>query len=280
MPRNRELSRAINRISWGIVNTISGLLLYQLAFGIALLTTSGGKNAATAGKVAFQADNISDRLFATLNPEQLKSALQNLKRKGLIETIKGKRYELKITRLGLERLEKDLPAYREERWWDKRIYLVNYDIEESEKDLRKQLRSYLLSIGCAQLQKSTYLAVYNPRGLLRTWVSGHLRTGEILVSDLGPDGSLGDKPLPDLVSEAFWLPRLNSDYAKFLHDYSLSSKADPLLKTQAAFCFNGILERDPQLPFELLPDWWLGDEAYDRYKSIVGNSFLSSPKSI
>ncbi len=271
MARNPDLKRTISRITWGVTKTLTGLILYQVALGVAVATTGGGKSSRTAGEAIKNADVISDSLFIALNPDQWQSAYQNLRRRGLINSIKGKNYEVLITKRGLKKLGEEIPVYQEDRPWDKRIYLITYDIEEEDKELRNDLRKYLKEIGCAQLQKSTYLAVYNPRGLLRKWVGRRMRTGDILVSDLGPDGSLGDRPLQELVADAYRLTKLNLDYGGFLEEFSQADKDSQLQKQQAFFRYSGILAQDPQLPFELLPDWWLGDKAFRLYRRLVGN---------
>lgn len=271
MPRNPDLKRTISRVTWGVTKTVAGLILYQVALGVAVATTGGGKSSRTASEAIKNADAISDSLFVALDPDQWQSAWQNLRRRGLVNSIKGKQYEGLITERGLKRLEQEIPVYQEDRPWDKRIYLITYDIEEEDKDLRNDLRKYLKEIDCAELQKSTYLAVYNPRGLLREWLGGRLRSGDILVSDLGPDGSLGDRPLIELVADAYQLTKLNSDYGGFLEEFSHADKDNQLLKQQVFFRYSSVLAQDPQLPFELLPDWWLGDKAFRLYRRIVGD---------
>lgn len=271
MSKNRELRRLVNKISWGVVETLSGLILYQLALGIAIATTSGGKSSRTASKSIEEADLLSDRLMVEFSPDKLRSAFYQLKRKGLINTIKGKRYEGEVTECGLKKLQQELSDYREERPWDKRVYLVTYDIEEKDWRLRKQLYRYLRQIGCAPLQKSTFISVYNPRGLIQIWRKNHPIFGDILVSDLGPDGALGDRPLPDIVREAYELDRINIKYGEFLRNYPESSKNNSEQRQAAFFSYNAILREDPQLPFELLFDDWLGDRAYRRYRKIVGD---------
>lgn len=269
--RNPDIGRTINRVTWGVTKNLSELLLCQIAFGLAALTTTGGKNSRTAGRIIYNAGEIGEELVKFFDPEQMQSAFQNLRRKGLIESVEGKLYEAKITELGLKKLEEKMPAYKDNRPWDKRIYLVNYDIEEVNKGLRQKLRKYLLSIGCVQLQKSTYLTIFNPRGLLKTWIQDYLQSGEILVSDLGPNGSMGDKPLNEIVIEAYGLNQLNAEYSSFLDNYPPSAKNNSATKTQAIFCYQSILQKDPQLPFELLPDWWFGDKAWRRYRKIISN---------
>lgn len=271
MPRNPDLKRTISRVTWGVTKTVAGLILYQVALGVAVATTGGGKSSRTAGEAIKNADAISDSLFVALDPDQWQSAWQNLRRRGLVNSIKGKQYEGLITERGLKRLQQEIPVYQEDRPWDRRIYLITYDIEEEDKDLRNDLRKYLKEIGCAELQKSTYLAVYNPRGLLRTWLGRRMRTGDVLVSDLGPDGSLGDRPLVELVADAFRLSKLNLDYGGFLAEFSQVDENNQLQKQQAFFRYTSILADDPQLPFELLPDWWLGDKAFRLFHQLVGD---------
>lgn len=271
MARNPDLKRTISRITWGVTKTLTGLILYQLALGVAVATTGGGKSSRTAGDAIKNVDKISDSLFVALNPDQWQSAWQNLRRRGLINAIRGKQYEALITKRGLKKLDEEIPVYQEDRPWDKRIYLITYDIEEEDRELRNDLRKYLKEIGCAQLQKSTYLTVYNPRGMLRKWLGRRMRSGDILVSDLGPDGSLGDRPLQELVAEAYQLTKLNLDYGGFLEEFSQADESSQLQKQQAFFRYTSILADDPQLPFELLPDWWLGDKAFRLFHRIVGN---------
>lgn len=268
MPKNIELKRAVSRFSSQFTETLTGLILYQLAFGLATITVSGGKNSKTAGEISTNADQISDQLFSALNPEKISNAIYYLRRRGLINALKENRYQFIITKIGLKQLSQKVPHYLEKRPWNKRVYLINYDIQESISHIRKQLYKYLLEIKCAPLQKSTFISVYNPTGLIKSWVKMKSIPQEILISDLGPDGSLGERPLPELVSNAYHLPDLNNEYAIFLNEFPLHSITNSIIKTKAIFSFNSILTRDPQLPFELLPNDWLGDKAFTRYQKI------------
>lgn len=274
MPLNRELRRFVSRASWGVVKTLGGLILYEIAFGVALATTGGGKSARTVHRASRRADDIADLLFASLDPSKIRGALYQLRRKGLISTVKGKWYEAQLTKRGFEELGQHAPRYREQRPWDKRVYLVSYDIEEEDQQLRKLLHRFLLDIRCAPIQKSAFLSVYNPRGLIRSWQQEHLASGDILVSDLGPDGSFGDRPLPEMVHDAYRLGDINRDYSKFLQLFPVSVRNNPSRRLSAWFNFHSILEKDPQLPFELLPDDWLGDRAYERLQRFTGHTPL------
>lgn len=279
MSRSRELRRLVSRVSRGVVETLSGLLLYELAFGVALLTSGGGKSARTVHRAERRADEITDDLFSSFDPSKIQGAIFELRRKGLVAAVKGKWYEAQLTKRGLEEFRQHIPRYREKRPWDKRVYQVSYDIEEEDQQLRKLLHRFLLDIRCAPIQKSVFLSVYNPRGLIRSWLQEHFLLGDILVSDLGPDGSLGDRPLTEIVRDAYRLNQLNRDYAEFLRLFPVRIRSNPSNRLSAWFHFHSTLERDPQLPFELLPDDWLGDRAHERIERIVKQASLWSTPS-
>lgn len=270
MSYNPDIGRAVSRITFNLAENLTGLLFYYLALGASIVTTPG-KSSSSAQKALYKADILSDQLFSAFDPSQLKNAWQNLKRKGLIETIKDKKYEIKITKDGIQRINRDIVVYKEKRPWNKRIYLISYDIEETQRNQRDKFRKYLIEIGCASIQFSLYLAIYNPRGLLKAWLNDHPLAGDVIASDLGPSGSLGDHSLTEILSSAYNLNKINSEYATFLEKFPSSVEKDPSAKIQAAFLYQSILKKDPQLPFELLPDWWSGDRAYRRFKSITPN---------
>lgn len=267
MSYNPDIGRTISRIAFGLTENLTGLLFYYLALGISIATTPG-KSSSSAQKALYKADILSDQLFAAFDPSQLQNAWQNLKRKGLIETIRDKKYETKITREGIQRINQDVAIYKEKRPWNKRIYLISYDIAESPNSSRKKFHDHLIRIGCAPVQLSLYLAIYNPRGLLKNWLNENPITGDIIASDLGPDGTLGDRSLIDILSSAYDLNKLNHEYAFFLEKFSSPIQNNLPKKMQAAFLYQSILKKDPQLPFELLPDWWLGDKAYRHFNSM------------
>lgn len=284
MSRSRELRRLVSRASRGVIQTLSALVLYELAFGVALLTTGGGKSVRAMHRAEQRAGDIADQFFLSLDPSKVQGALFDLRRKGLVKTVAGKWYEAQLTKQGLDALKQDVPQYREKRPWDKRVYLVSYDIDEEDHQLRKLFHGFLVDIRCAPIQKSVFLSVYNPRGLIRSWLREHVVLGDILVSDLGPDGLLGDRPLTEIVKDAYRIDQLNQDYAEFLRVFPTSTLDNPSTRLPAWFQFQSILQRDPQLPFELLPDDWLGDRAYNRIRPLVRNSALfddslSSPSS-
>jgi len=98
---------------------------------------------------------ISDRVDEDLekfNYQSIKRAYGFLKRKGLIQVLKEADTLPKITRTGEEKLRRIIPFYDNNRIWDKRIYLISYDIPMEKTRERHYLRNYLRKIGCGMLQ--------------------------------------------------------------------------------------------------------------------------------
>ncbi len=66
-----------------------------------------------------------------------------------------------------------------------------------------------------------------------------------------------------MIREIYNLDELNDRYKKLLYEFS-KGKKDASVDTVASH-YLSILKDDPQLPFELLPTDWRGDEAYELY---------------
>lgn len=201
-----------------------------------------------------------------VNYDSIKRALYQLKKKGLIKTVGwGDKVTRQITKQGRKRLEAIVPSYDEKRTWDGKLYLVTYDIPERQRDDRDLLRRYLRKIGCGMFQASVWLTPYNPTSVLRDFIGDKNLLGAVVVSCVGKDGDVGQEDVEDLVARVFQLDELNDRYAEYLSEFGGGGEAS---KSQAIFSFLGILDGDPQLPFELLPSNWVGDEAYVLFKKL------------
>lgn len=255
----RKFKRIALQASEGLLTTAADLVLFQLLF----LGASIGKSASPPD--IWRAYNEASDAWAEVDYEAFKRAFRRLRRKGFVETVKGVAYfKPQITKLGYQRLEELLPTYKKKRPWDKRIYLVTYDVPEERRDDRDLLRETLKRIGCAHLQDSVWLTPYNPKGILEDFVEEHSLHGSIIVSDTGTDGAVGDRSLKELIREVYDLNELNDRYKSFLYDFSKGRKKASA-DTLASHYFS-ILADDPQLPFELLPTDWRGDEAFEFYE--------------
>jgi len=117
------------------------------------------------------------------------------------------------------------------------------------------------------LQESVWLTPYNPTGLLEEFAHDKGLADLILVSSLGRDGTVGGMDLPDLLEKVYHVSEINEKYREFL------ASRESAAKEEIVFKFLSILIGDPQLPFKLLPEDWLGEEAYRLFqKAIKGKS--------
>lgn len=199
--------------------------------------------------------------------EKLKRALTHLRKKGFLQTIKERNVLPIITQEGKKRLLSTIPHYDTNRAWDKRVYLITYDLPLPKNKERNYLRIFLRKIGCGMLQKSVWVTPYNPTNLINEFIKKKGLNDLILVSSLGRDGTVGNFELTDLFIEIYHLRELNSEYLEFL---SLGRERK-LSNDQLIFRYLNILGKDPQLPFPLLPDWWKGDMAYKYFKFLSQN---------
>lgn len=199
------------------------------------------------------------------NYETIKRSILYLKKKGLVQAGREKLTLPQITKEGQKRLSSILPEYDEKRIWDKRVYLITYDLPVNKNKERNYLRFFLKKIGCVMLQKSVWVTPYNPANLLEQFTKEKGLNDLILISSLGKGGTIGNIDLPDLFIDIYKLRKLNEEYKEFI----FNANQNKLTKDQLVFHFLSILGRDPQLPFPLLPEWWIGDKAYKYFYKIT-----------
>lgn len=253
--RKSGITRLALKISEGLLATVTDLLLFQFF----MMGSTLGKSKTSKG--GYQAAREASESLDEFNYQTIKEGLRNLRRKGLIRALK----EPEITSAGYKRLKSLLPAYQLKRPWDKAVYLIIYDIEEDKHYLRDKLREYLIKLGAGFLQASVWLIPYNPQQILKDFSSKNYFAGEIIVSCIGKDGYIGEESLEQLINRVYKLDDLNYQYKEFINKFS-HLRVD---KWQTAVAYLSILQQDPQLPWELLSDDWLGDKAYRLYQKIL-----------
>ena len=259
--RTQKLRETVEDLSFGLLSTAINLALSLASFGV-ILSTSGRdpRSVAHAAEVAATLTGISK--------ETLRRAFWKANNQGLLkrERRKGHGY-WEATELGKKRLSSNFPTYHTERPWDKRLYLITYDIPEEAHADRTKLRENLLKIGARRFQDSVYLILWDPTEVLKQFLKEHAIAGQVIVADTGTDGSIGEKDLDDLVWEVFQLEMLNTRYKNLLEE--VERKTLPSIKM--FFHYLSILRDDPQLPFELLGPAWKGDRVYQAVEKIIKN---------
>jgi DNA-binding transcriptional regulator PaaX len=247
-----ELKEVVFQVSEGILERLTDFLLWYFF----LVGASVGKNT----RNSYQAFIEADKALGEINYQSFKRALDRL-RKGNFLSFQKKRncLEIEISKQGRERLLATVPSYQEKRIWDKKLYLITYDIPEKKSRDRDALRYFLRKIGCEILQESVWITPYNPSEILADFVKERRLEETILVSDLGLEGTIGGEDIKSLVRRIYKLDSLNSRYREFIEKYSGGN----FPKTAISFAFYNILADDPQVPFETLPEGWLGEKAYN-----------------
>jgi DNA-binding transcriptional regulator PaaX len=257
MPKNISVKHMTN----GIINSLIDLFLWQIYLTGASFGKSGSKG-------VYDTFYEADQELKKCNHQTIRNALSSLKKQHMVSLAKrGNLYNAQITRAGLIRLNQFLPQYDQKRLWDNRIYLITYDISEEARTKRNRFRIFLYKIGCRLLQESTWITPYNPRELVNQCVKQHNIPGTIIVSDIGKDGGIGETTIDELIQKVYNLDQLNKRYQLFIQKASL--KNQPRLSLISLYL--SILKDDPQLPFTLLPKWFMGTKAHQIYMHLLSH---------
>lgn len=250
---------SIRKKTQGLFINLSEVLLFSLFYGMEL-ALSGRKGLSLYGTQK-AGEKAMEALFE-INQRSYKRTVKHLRDTGFIRL--GKEGRAEITKLGLERLRYKLPLYQAQRPWDGALYLISYDISVDKNKDRNQLRNFLKQIGCGMLQKSIWLTPYNPSTLIKSFVEEKGIAGMVLVSRLGQDGTIGGYTASEIVRKIYKLEDLEKRYKQFFEKYK-NKKREDVVVWQVANEFLAILKDDPQLPWELLPNEWIGKQAYKVY---------------
>lgn len=259
--KQKQLKNDIKKLSEGILAKVTDLALVAVFYNLEIAFLKRSEWWKVERRVMEDLEEF--------NYEKLKRGLNQLRQKGLIQTIKEDIALPKITEAGLKKLRSLIPQYEEKRIWDGKLYLITYDLPVNKNKERNYLRNFLKKIGCGMMQQSLWITPYNPSKLLEEFIKEHgLSEDLILVSTLGRGGTIGEMEFPLLVEKVYHLGEINERYKKFIFDYRNQEKS----QSQLVFQYLSILSDDPQLPFGLLPDWWEGDEAYKIFLKLNKNN--------
>lgn len=256
-----EIRETLLELTDGLLTSIGEVILAELLFGLNLLVAGS-----YSGSV-YRASKAADEMLESIRSETIKSTCYQLKYKGHVTYVKGRNAapSAKLTKAGLERIESILPQYRERRPWDGRLYLVTYDVPEEQRQKRDDLRYFLKKIGCGLLQRSVWITPYNPKEALEKIVRDCNIVGDIIVSDTGKEGSVGKTNFKELMERVYNLKETNDRYKEFIE---VCQRKGYKTRERLIFRFLSIVADDPQLPYELLPNDWLGDKAHLLFKKL------------
>ncbi len=245
--RKKSIRKIVSKISEGIFDKVIDLVLFGVYYSAEMSPFSGGN--------LYQRFSRIERDFGQLNSDTLKRALQRAQQKGWLND------NLEVTPKGQKRLKEILPRYEKPSRWDGNWYIVAYDIPESKRYLREILRDNLERLGFGQYHKSLYISPFNFLGDVEKIIQQYHLSSYVL---LAISNKLGREPSKELAERIWRLRELNDKYAEYIREM----KSKKLTRQQAIFKYLMILNQDPKLPKDLLPEDWKGEEAYQIYKKL------------
>ena len=153
-------------------------------------------------------------------------------------------------------------------WWTQ----VVFQLPESDRAVRDQLKRRLSWLGFGPLTPSTWLSPRNQADHAKA-LRGEFPTAHISVVSARTDDLEEDRAL---VQQCWDLESLNADYAEFIRDHreladrarQLSGKAALIARVEVISTFRHFPFRDPSLPELLWPIGWCGEEAHALFLSL------------
>jgi phenylacetic acid degradation operon negative regulatory protein len=238
--RKKKIINLILKLSDGLFSSLIDLILWNIFF-LTEVSLVG-----SPGKIK-KAELLAQRDFQHFNSEVIKRAIVRARSRGFI---KG---DFTLTKEGRERLKNLFPKYFGKKKWDGNWYLVIYDIPETKKRLREILRENLKRLGFGQLQASVWISPFNFLGEVEEIIKNYNLSSYVI---LAISDKVGREEAKILARRIWNLDKINELYKSFLSKFK-RSKSEKLY-----FEYLNILKKDPQLPNELLPRDWKGDEVH------------------
>jgi phenylacetic acid degradation operon negative regulatory protein len=245
--RERGIAKKVMKITEGMFSSLIDLVLWNIFY---LYEASPFRYSSQLSK----ADFLASQDLAKFNSQTLKKAIYRAKSRGWIKE------DLTLTKEGKERLESFLPHYFGKREWDGNWYLVSYDILEKRRMIRNILRDNLKRLGFGKLHASLWICPFNFLGEVEKLIKDYYLSPFLI---LAVSNKLGREESKYLANRVWKLDKINERYKKLLE------KAKDTNLRDLIFEYLNILEEDPQLPKELLPEDWLGEKAYLTFKKYL-----------
>lgn len=269
LAKRRETAKTIRQITDGLFSSLVDFTLYSL---LLLPAASFGKRASSAG--VYSTFKEADEMLSVCDFQSFKNALRKLKEKGFISSIRDWQNKKIATLEGLKKLKMILPFYDEKRFWDGNLYILQYDISVDQNKVRDALWRFLKKLGAVKLQQSSYLLFSNPAELINEFLKDYpYFSGNTLISKLTKQGILGGEDISKFLWSRAGMDEVNSQYRSFIDRYKMSKD---ISKSKIFLDYFSILRKDPQIPFELLSDEYLGDEAYLLFLRLSKNTLLNT----
>jgi phenylacetic acid degradation operon negative regulatory protein len=196
-------------------------------------------------------------LEADYEPSKLRYTYYRLLKTGYIEKVikNGKPY-LRLTNKAGSKLKRDFPLLTIQRKkWDKKWRLVIFDIKEKEKSLRERLRDKLKELGFGMLQKSIYISPHDLAFDVYEFLKNNQLLGKAFILTAKHE-LMGEA---EKLAEVVWqTKKLEEEYKNLWFDILEAKRKGitPKKKQEIKNRYLELMQKDPCLPFELLPPDW------------------------
>jgi phenylacetic acid degradation operon negative regulatory protein len=212
-----------------------------------------------------------------LEPGTVRVSMSRLRQEGWLTTRRdGRETVYTLSDRMLDILVNGRPRIfrRKEEPWSGRWTMVIYQVPESDRTVREQLRKQLAWTGFGQLSPSTWLA---PHDLAKEAKEIASRHGSARVNVLWC-GSHDAAAARELAARCWDLESLRRDYLDFLSSYAhlddmqgnsaKDGKRALVERTRITDDFRRFPFRDPELPRELQPRDWPGPAAFSLFSRV------------
>lgn len=201
--------------------------------------------------------------------------LYDLNRQGLLEKTRGRERSLSrvhnLTAKARQKLQPIDPDRQWQRTWDGKWRILIFDLPKSQNALRHRLWRFLRTSRFGYLQNSVWITP-DTADLLGSLRNGTIDVATLTLLEARPCGGESDA---DLVAEAWNFPAINQLYKRYLS--VLDSIPGPAagIDTWRPWiqrehnAWTEVLDRDPFLPQALLPEGYLGKQAWERRQALL-----------
>lgn len=180
-------------------------------------------------------------------------------KKGYLEKRKNHhRPEIRLSALGRDKILGHFPLINfQNRGWDKVFRFVLFDVRELNRYKRDRLRQKLKRLGFALYQKSVYVSPNPLEDILAEFLGEYKMEDHVSVIT----GKIDHRELKSLALRLWPLKEINDRYRQIFKLYSQGKKFEAY-----RHCFE-VLQSEPFLPPELLPDNWLGQKVWEKLRA-------------
>jgi len=212
-----------------------------------------------------------------IEPATVRVNLSRLRKEGWFSTRRvGRETVYSLTPHMLEILDAGRQRIfrRRDEKWDGRWTMAIYQVPESERAVREQLRKQLAWHGFGQLSPSTWLSPHNLISEVRE-IADENPLAKVDALWCGTGDLTEDR---DLATRCWDLNQLATDYRQFITEYSprhndalamdTDGRAALIERMRIIGDFRHFPFRDPYLPRELQPANWPSTEAYTLFGAV------------